>query len=200
MSTYDLEPIPDLILNDEVQIRAYVHPTRMVILEMLAKEKLSVSGIARRMQTHPANLTHHIKLLEKTGLIRLVEKRETGKNLEKLYRAIAYHFTVVPTQSNPQTKSTLALGILRDNLESAIRYLQSLPEDRENAPTVIGALNALQLSPADLQEFIGKMTDLIDVYSKRATTDGLPYCLNISLYPSDAHTTPKQEVYIQERK
>ncbi len=87
MSNYDITPSTTLELNTNEQIRAYVNPTRMTILAMLAQEKQSVSGIARKLNVHPANLTHHFKLLEKVGLIKLVEKRETGKNLEKFYRA-----------------------------------------------------------------------------------------------------------------
>jgi len=33
-------------------------------------EKRTVTGVARLMQVHPANLTHHFKLLERVGLIR----------------------------------------------------------------------------------------------------------------------------------
>jgi DNA-binding transcriptional ArsR family regulator len=200
MSTYDFEPDSNVTLEEDYQIRAFVHPTRMVILEILASDKDSVSGLARKLNTHPANLTHHVKLLEKTGLIKLVEKRETGKNLEKLYRATAYHYSVAPTQSKPQAKGTLALGILRDNLTNAIRYQQSLQEDDQEAPLVIGSLNVLQLSQEDLQEFIGKMTELVDTYSNRSSSDEIPYCLNISLYPNESHTSTGQEVYIQENK
>ncbi len=193
----DFEPQSDCALNAEDQIRAYVHPTRMVILEMLADEKLSVSSLARRLETHPANITHHVKLLEKTGLIRLVEKRETGRNLEKLYRAIAYHFTVAPSQTTHNSKSSLALSILRDNLTSAIRDLQSQPDDDENAPLVMGALNSLQLTPENLQEFIENLTALVDEFNRRSSADGLPYCLNISIYPEKTSGASRQEVYIR---
>ena len=88
----NISPQPDLVIHSDEQIRAYVHPTRMVILDLLAKEKMTVTGIARQLDTHPANITHHIKQLEKAGLIVLVEKRETGKNLEKYYRASCLSF------------------------------------------------------------------------------------------------------------
>ncbi|MDO9121366.1 MAG: helix-turn-helix domain-containing protein, partial [Anaerolineaceae bacterium] len=62
-----------MTINSDEQIRAYINPTRMTILSYLAKEKQSVSMIAQLLKVHPANLTHHFKVLEKVGLIKLVE-------------------------------------------------------------------------------------------------------------------------------
>jgi DNA-binding transcriptional ArsR family regulator len=69
MSNYNITPLFSQTLTANEQIRAYVHPTRMTILALLAQEKQSISGVARQIAVHPANLTHHFKLLEKAGLI-----------------------------------------------------------------------------------------------------------------------------------
>jgi len=195
MSNY--EPQPEITLSDPVQIRAYVHPARMAILEMLAREELSASMIARQMNTHPANLTRQIKLLESTGLIRLVEKRETGKNLEKLYRAAALHFTVAPADESPLSKSALVLGILRDNLTSAIHHLQTLPVEEGSAPDVYGAVLALNLSAKDRERFVTKLTALVEEFSHRTQADGDLYTVNISLYPGDGAPASAEEINIR---
>ncbi len=135
MSTYYEQPLVTQILNTDEQIRAFVNPTRMTILSLLVKEKQSISRIARQLNVHPANLTHHFKLLEKTGLIKLVEKRETGKNLEKLYRAVAYQFIVDPDLET-NNKEVLTLAILRDNLNAAIHNLKN----QTNEQDVLGIL------------------------------------------------------------
>lgn len=195
MSNY--EPQQELTLSDPAQIRAFVHPTRMAILEMLAREELSASMIARQMQIHPANLTRHIKLLESSGLIRLVEKRETGKNLEKMYRAAALHFTVAPADDSPASKSTLVLGILRDNLTSAIHRLQTLPDEEGSGPDVYGAVVALNLTAKDREKFIQKMTSLVDEFSRKSKAGEDLYTLNISLYPGDAAPSAPREINIK---
>ena len=78
-------PLPIMTCASSNQIKAYVNPTRIVILNMLIKKKRTVTSVAKELNVHPANLTHHFKLLEKAGLIKLVEKKDTGKNLEKYY-------------------------------------------------------------------------------------------------------------------
>jgi DNA-binding transcriptional ArsR family regulator len=195
MSNYDITPSPDQVLTHEEQVRAYVNPTRMTILAFLAREKDSVSGVARRLNVHPANLTHHFKLLEKVGLIQLVEKRETGKNLEKLYRAVAYHFTV-NAGDGISNKQVLGLSILRDNLTAAMQSLASQPDDR----MVLGVLKTVRLSPKDIKKFQQKLLDLAEEFGRSSTDNGMVYSLNGSLYPTEAGPLPAQEISIRVEK
>jgi len=192
MSNYDIDPSPTQTLTSDEQIRAYANPTRMTILALLAKEKESVSGIARQLGVHPANLTHHFKLLEKTGLIELVEKRETGKNLEKYYRATAYHFTVSASDQLANQKA-LALSILRDNLTSALHTLTDPDDER----IVLGSVKTVCLHPDDIARFAQKLLDLLEEFEDNAAEDGEFYSLNVSLYPTEATSLPSQEITIR---
>lgn len=182
-----------MALTSEAQIRAYVNPTRMTILALLAQEKLSVSRVARQLGVHPANLTHHFKLLEKNGLIQLVEKRETGKNLEKYYRAAAYHFSVDPG-SETTSMSVLALSILHDNLTAALQALKRQPEEQN----VLGLLKTVRLKADDLEQFQKRLLDLADEFVALSSPGGeTHYSLNISLYPTQAGDQPAQEIYLR---
>jgi DNA-binding transcriptional ArsR family regulator len=192
MSNYDITPSTTLELITNEQIRAYVNPTRMTILAMLAQEKQSVSGIARKLNVHPANLTHHFKLMEKVGLIKLVEKRETGKNLEKFYRAIATHFTI-ETGNETSNKKILALAILRDNLTAALHSLKDQGDERD----VLGVLKTVCLKPEDIVKFEQKLLRLADEFGKSSTPTGIFYSLNASLYPTEAGNAPAQEILIR---
>ena len=188
----DFTPEPNQILINDEQIRAFVNPTRMTILTMLAREKCSVSVIARRFKVHPANLTHHFKLLEKAGLIKLVEKRDTGKNLEKLYRAVAIHFTIGPT-GDIQNKKVLALSILRDNLTTATQTVGQAPPEQD----VLAILKTVRISPKDLSKIERKLSDLAKSFEGSASSNGIGYSLNLSLYPTDVGDMPAQEIRIE---
>ncbi len=192
MPNYDFTPVTMMALSDKNQIRAFIHPTRMSILEMLGREKQSVSGIARVLGVHPANLTHHFKLLEKTGLIKLVEKKDTGKNLEKMYRAVAYHFSVSLAGESLENKKVLALSILHDNLTAAIQALRSRGEEE----LVFGLLKDMRLGPEDAAAFQRRLMKLLDEYAARRPRDGAAYTVNISFYPGDAAPGSAQEIFI----
>jgi DNA-binding transcriptional ArsR family regulator len=192
MSNYDINPSPIQTLTSDEQIRAYVNPTRITILALLAQEKRSVSGVARQLGVHPANLTHHFKLLEKTGLIELVEKRETGKNLEKYYRAQAYQF-IVSASDQPADQKMLALSILRDNLNTVLQTLTNPDDER----TVLGILKSVRLHPEDVEVFGKKLLTLADEFASHAAETGEAYSLNVSLYPTLAGSAPAQEIVIR---
>jgi DNA-binding transcriptional ArsR family regulator len=196
MTNDDFTPLPTMPLSADEQIRAYIHPARMTILEHLGREKHSVSGVARLLGVHPANLTHHFKLLEKTGLIKLVEKRDTGKNLEKYYRAVACHFTVSLVEEPLVNKKALALSILRDNLAAAIQALKTQEDDQ----AVFGVLQTLHLGAEDIVQFQQKMAQLLDDFSANTAETGASYTLNISFYPGETGQQTAQEIVIGEEE
>src|SRR5262249_52985061 len=83
-------------ISTPAQQRAYFHPLRLRILNFLVRERLTVSQTAARLRVHPANITHHFRILRGAALIRLVEERDIGRVVEKYYAAVAEVFDVRP--------------------------------------------------------------------------------------------------------
>jgi DNA-binding transcriptional ArsR family regulator len=194
MTNYDFTPVTMLALDGEEKIRAYVHPTRMAILEMLAGEKQSVSGVARALGVHPANLTHHFKLLEKAGLIKLVEKRDTGRNLEKFYRAVAYHFSPTLAAEKSENKNVLKLSLLHDHLTAALQTLRA----RSDEPPVFGLLKTLRLNSEEAAGLHRKLAKLLDEYSGSQPKRGAAFTVNVSIYPGEAGSESGREIVARE--
>src|SRR5215467_12416779 len=95
------------------QERAYFHPMRMKILNFLTCEALTISQTAGRLRVHPANITHHFRILERARLIRLVEKRDIGRVVEKYYAAVAQEFEIVPPTGTVDDVNRKILTFLR---------------------------------------------------------------------------------------
>src|SRR5579884_2768877 len=90
------DPLDVLELTDPGQIKAFVHPLRRRILHVLAGELATNQQVARALGQPPARVFHHMRSLERAGLIRLVETRVGVRNVEKLYAPIAKRFIVRP--------------------------------------------------------------------------------------------------------
>lgn len=191
MNNDNFEPKKLYIITENTQIKGYVHPTRMVLLQMLAKEKRTISSIAKELNVHPANITHHFKLLEKVGLIYLVEKRDNGKNLEKYYRAIAYNFEVKPEDDREANKKALALSILKSDLAIAINTIKE-----DDSREVLALLGSAKLDPEDVKRFIKKLEGLLAEFKGYNSKDGTAFTINLSLYPNDTNCTPQSRVII----
>jgi DNA-binding transcriptional ArsR family regulator len=191
MSNNDIHPKTHFSLAANEQIKAYVHPTRMILLRLLGREKRTISSVAKELGVHPANITHHFKLLEKVGLISLVEKRDTGKNLEKYYRAVAYAFEVAPKENSTANKKAIALSILKNNLATAINTIKD-NDTRETAAYLATA----KISAAQIAKFTAKLEKLIQDFKCFDSQEGNSYTINIGLYPNE--TGPVDHSFNQE--
>lgn len=145
-------------LKQGEEFSAYAHPLRMRMLELLGREAMTLSQVAAAMGVHPANLSRHMRRLLGAGLARLHHTRDTGRNLEKYYRAVARAFQA-PCGSAPGQKAASALGAVRASLEEA---------ERRSDARALALLASLWLSPEDHARLQADMEALVAAYKERS--------------------------------
>lgn len=160
------------------QQKAYFHPLRMKILNFLSTERLTISQTAARLKVHPANITHHFRILRSAGLIRLVEKRDIGRVIEKYYEAAAQVFDVRPPPGEIKHVGKKVLTVLRDDLSGNIARLK--PDDSD---ALIGLLVSTKINARTYSKFAGRLQSLIKEFDAVGQQDGDLYALCLSLYP-----------------
>lgn len=180
------------------EMRAYAHPTRMTILSLLAGAPLTLSMTAQRIGVHPANLSRHFRVLSKAGLITLVETRDTGRNLEKYYRAAAASFQPDLVGLSPAGKRELALGVLRDELSAAMQRLRA--KDAPADADMLALLSVARLRPEDRGIFYRKIRALVKDFSSRDAADGQAYTIGLSLFPAIHFLEGVKTLEIKERR
>lgn len=166
-------------LRTDAEIRAYLNRTRMDILSELRKGPATGSQLGEKLGVHPANLTRHIRTLVEAGLAELVEKRDTGRNLEKYYAATADSFDVAP-QAALDSPHKVALDFVRSDVSAALIRLA----DDDPRP-VFAFLASARISEDDAAAFYAKLSDLITEFHAADRSDGTGYHLNLSFYPGD---------------
>lgn len=171
-------PTTHRTLTTAREIEAYLHRTRMAILECLRPAPATTSQVAARLGVHPANLTRHFRILEAAGLIALVEKRDTGRNLEKYYAAAADAFDVVPGPGALGAGHRIELAFLHSDLSVA---LASLPQD--DPRSVTAALATARIRPEEFAGFASRLMALIEAFKEADSDGGEGYHLSVSLYP-----------------
>jgi DNA-binding transcriptional ArsR family regulator len=158
--------------------RAYFHPVRMKILNFLSAERLTVSQTAARLKVHPANITHHFRILRSAGLIRLAEKRDIGRTIEKYYEAAAQVFDVRPSPGEIKHVGRQVLTVLRDDLSGNIARLKS-----DDSDALVGFLFSAKIDATTYSKFAGRLQELITEFEAADQQDGDLYSLCLSLYP-----------------
>lgn len=84
--------LPIQPLNSFEQLKLLADPRRLRILRLLMSSQASLTALGRELGEHPAWVRHHLKQLEKAGLVELVETRILSGAVEKIYRASAGGF------------------------------------------------------------------------------------------------------------
>ena len=75
-------------VDDPAELQALSHPVRLRMLEAL-REPASAAGVARAVGVSRQNANHHLKELERAGLIRKVGEEPTGNFVASLFQTVA---------------------------------------------------------------------------------------------------------------
>ncbi len=92
------------------QIKAFADPLRLRILHVLLERQATNQQVADELGEPPAKVFHHTRFLLDVGLIRLVDTRISGRNVEKFYRAVARGFVLRPDGDLLPETRVAALG------------------------------------------------------------------------------------------
>ena len=173
------------------EIEAYLHTTRMAVIQALKPGQATCTQIAETLGVHPANLTRHLRILEKAGLIFLKEKKDTGRNTEKYYALCADSFDVAPETSDLSSLKETALACAKSDLAAAIATLPG----KEESP-VFAKLIKIRVSAKKAAGFAKEIDSLIERFASLENEKEQAFHLNISLYPGCFETEGFQSVHI----
>lgn len=74
-----------LVLTDPGQLKAIGHKVRTQILSLLETEPMSAKRLSERFDMTHGKVGYHLKILEREGLVKVVEERRVRAMTEKIY-------------------------------------------------------------------------------------------------------------------
>jgi DNA-binding transcriptional ArsR family regulator len=195
-----MQPLPESAspafeITTPKQQKAYFHPVRMKILNFLTRERLTVSQTAERLKVHPANITHHFRVLQSAGLILRVEERDIGRVIEKYYEAAAPVFNIRPPEGSVRSVNQKGLSFLRDDLSASISLLKT--DDSED---VFGQIERARIDARTFLSFAKRLRALIVEFENLAVEGGTTYALNLSLYPHHIDYGPIRKYELKKQR
>lgn len=101
-----------LELDNPEQLKALGHPLRLKVLQALGQSEAPLTNreLAALLSVDPGHLHFHVRMLQRAGLIELVE----APGREKPYRAVAKHLKVGPELRAAGLASGLQAAQIRD--------------------------------------------------------------------------------------
>jgi putative molybdopterin biosynthesis protein len=127
------------------QIKTLADARRLAILRLLMAQPATLTQLGRAMGEHPAWVRHHLKQLERAGLVEMSDLQVSGGFVEKFYRAKARAFVfqemILPDTSDRETIVMLGSHDLAINLLSQQVHQAKLGIDLLALP--VGSLEGL---------------------------------------------------------
>lgn len=150
------DPVPFQIVSNPQQLKAFTDPLRNRILHILSYREATNQQLAATLGESQAKVLHHVRYLLDAGLIRLVDQRIRGGNVEKYYRATARMYGFRP---DPGDYESLSSAVFESITQELVASLSLWPEQNLGWEG-----RRVRLSPERLKEFDNRLLALIAEY------------------------------------
>ncbi|GIP38843.1 hypothetical protein J31TS4_21230 [Paenibacillus sp. J31TS4] len=141
-------------INSLALTKLLLDPRRRTILDLAKERPVTVAELAAAMEEKPSRLYYHVKLLEEAELLELVETRQQGNLVEKLYRAKKRQSSFRLDPELLSQHSDEILGEVRNVLEPGLRLLANEMKEGKSRPDkhVDLSISIRQLTGAEWRE------------------------------------------------
>jgi DNA-binding transcriptional ArsR family regulator len=162
---------PDvLVVSERLQLRALADDVRTAIISLLRDRARSTQQLARELGIPKGTVGHHLKVLEKAGLVHVVRTRQVRAVTEKFYGRTARLFLF--ETEDPADAAALGGAMLR---RAAVELERSPDATRWGNPKA-------RLTDADVHRLERRLKRLTDDFMAAETSSGKPYALAVALW------------------
>jgi DNA-binding transcriptional ArsR family regulator len=173
----DYETDDVLVVSEPEPLRALADELRGKIVILLRERAYSVSELAAALSLPKGTVAHHVKVLERAGLIRVVRERKVRALTERYYGRVARLFLVKGEEYPDEVSKFVASGLRL----AAEELRQALPGEAATSAFVHS-----RLTPEDARRFDRRLKRLVEEFQARGTATGARYGLAFALYPTEA--------------
>lgn len=166
------QPLDELTIDDLETLKVLADPLRMDIMHAILRQPGTVKEIADQVDREPGKLYYHINLLEKHGLIHVVDTRIVSGIIEKQYRAVARSIHVDRRLLTPDAAGSDTLEVMLSTIFDATKAdlrrsfgagIVTLDDDTPDRAFLLHARPLL--TAVQFQEFRQKLEALLKTYT-----------------------------------
>lgn len=168
--SHDYDADETMVVSDPEQLRALVDEVRGRIVSLMRSRARTTTELAELLEMPKGTVAHHLKVLEKAGLIRVVRTRKVRALTERSYGRVARLFLF---QSDDEE---LVLGVGAVALRNAATELAAAPE------VAMHALLRVRLEPAAVRRFNKRLDRLVQDIRDADMPQGEPWAAAVAMY------------------
>jgi DNA-binding transcriptional ArsR family regulator len=169
----DYEAEDTLVVSDPAQLRAMADPFRTQLIQLLRDRAQSTQEISEALSVPKGTVGHHLKVLERAGLIRVVRTRKVRAVTEKFYGRTARLF-LYQTEDPADGRAISAVT------------LRQAANEVELAPFATGfGLVRARLTKKDVDRFERRVMKLLDDFRAADTAGGSSSSLTVGIWSTE---------------
>jgi predicted ArsR family transcriptional regulator len=169
-SAYDYEAEETLVVSGPEQLRALADDLRAGVVSLLRSRARSTQELARELGIPKGTIGHHLKVLERAGLVRVVRTRQVRAVTEKFYGRTA-HLFVFAAEGTVDER-----GVGASLLRQAAREIDASPH-----VATFGQAMA-RMAPEDVARLEKRLKRLLHDFTAVGTPGGAPYRMTAAMY------------------
>ena len=171
----DYDAVDVLVVREAEQLRALGDDLRAKIVVLLRERAASTTELADKLGLPKGTVGHHVKVLEKAGLIRVVRTRKVRALTERYYGRTARLFLF---KSSDDADGEGVRDVAAASLRTAAEEMLPLAEgDRTTFAVLRG-----RLTDADARRFQRRLEKLSEDVAAADDPEGEPYGVALALF------------------
>ena len=174
LPVHDYEAEDVLVVREPEQLRALGDDLRSKIVLLLRDRAYSATELAGKLGLPKGTVGHHLKVLEKAGLVHVVRTRQVRAVTEKFYGRVARLFLFESTDADGEDVRNLVAAALR-------RVAEEILPDGDDDRTTFGVVRA-RLTDADARRLSRRLKKVIDDFRAAESPEGEEYGLAAAQY------------------
>jgi DNA-binding transcriptional ArsR family regulator len=181
----DYELADRMALTSPAQVKAIGHPLRTTILQLLHERAATVTELAAAVDRPKSTVAHHVDVLARNGLLRVVRTRRVRAIEERFYGRAARMFYVAAEPSPPGEEMP------RDFNDFEVAARESATAFEQGR--LWGFIRHARISEDRACQFWERMAELVDEFDRMPRSGETTYGFAIGIYPTDHPVLPSAE-------
>lgn len=178
---YELEPT--VVADTPAQLKALADPVRAMILDLVLDRAATTAELAEALGKPNGTVDHHLKVLQRAGLLRVVRTRKVRAMTESFWgrtaRTIMFHGSLAP----PSTGEAADRGHGSYFVAEALREWRAMPPQPADTPQ-FSTLRRARIAPERIGEFIDRLNALAVEFSETRRGGDTAFAMLLAVYPT----------------
>jgi DNA-binding transcriptional ArsR family regulator len=181
----DYELADRMALTRPGQVRAVGHPLRTTILQLLHERAATVTELAAAVERPKSTVAHHVDVLSRNGLLRVVRTRKVRAIEERFYGRTARMFFVAAEPSSGGE------DMPRDFNDFEVAARESATAFEQGR--LWGFIRHARISQDQATQFWERMAALVEEFDRLPRSGETTFGFATGIYPTDHPSLPTAE-------